>query len=203
MNMGVQMQGTAPLAFSIDALNRATDGQATAMMDRIVERSAWLARRAAEARPFRNADELATWLDAEVRSLPRDEALQLLCAHPELSPPDPSAMTFASQDEQGRLALLDLDALTSAEMTDLNRQYSRRHGYPFIVALHEHDDLKSVIAQFKRRIAADPTEELARALGQVVSVMKARLRRLTGVAQPSRDTEPKAIASANSNGGSS
>jgi hypothetical protein len=30
-------------------------------------------------------------------------------------------MTFASQDQQGRLALLDLDALTSAEMTDLNR----------------------------------------------------------------------------------
>lgn len=71
------------------------------------------------------------------------------------------------------------------------------------MALHEHDDLKSVIAQFKRRIAADPTEELACALGQVVSVMKARLRRLTGVAQPPRDTEPKAIASANLDGGSS
>lgn len=197
------MHSTAPLAFSIDALNRATIGQATAMMDRIVERSAWLAHRAAEARPFRNAEELAAWLDTEVRSLSRDEALQLLCAHPELSPPDPAAMTSASQTEQGRLDLLDLDAVTSAELTDLNRQYSRRHGYPFIVALHEHEDLESVIAQFKRRIATDPGEELACALGQVVSVMKARLLRLTGTAQPSQGIRPRAIASASSESGAS
>lgn len=194
------MQGTAPLAFSIDALNRATGGQATAMMDRIVERSTWLAHRAAEARPFRDAEDLATWLDTEVRSLSRDEALQLLCAHPELSPPDPSVMTSTSQKEQGRLDLLNLDAVTAAEMADLNRQYSRRHGYPFIVALHEHEDLESVITQFEHRIEADPSEEMARALGQVVSVMKARLQRLTGAAQASREMEPKAVASANSEG---
>jgi OHCU decarboxylase len=192
------MQGTTPLAFSIDALNRATNGQATAMMDRIVERSTWLADRAAEARPFRNAEDLATWLETEVRSLPRDEALQLLCAHPELSPPDPSAMTSASQNEQGRLHLLDLDAGTAADLADLNRQYSRRHGYPFIVALHEHDDLESVIDQFGRRIAAEPDEELAFALEQVVSVMKARLLSLTEPARTARRAARSAVASASS-----
>ncbi|MXQ07835.1 2-oxo-4-hydroxy-4-carboxy-5-ureidoimidazoline decarboxylase [Alphaproteobacteria bacterium GH1-50] len=194
------MQGTAPLAFSIDALNRATSGQATAMMDRIVERSTWLAHRAAQARPFRNADDLAAWLDTEVRSLSRDEALHLLCAHPELSPPDPSNMTSASQSEQGRLDLLALDAVAAAELTDLNRQYSRRHGYPFIIALHEHDSLESVIAQFESRIAAEPGEELARALDQVVSVMKARLKKLTGTDRSSRELEPTTVTSANSDG---
>ena len=194
------MQDIAPLAFSIDALNRATDGQATAMMDRIVERSTWLADRAAEARPFRNAEDLATWLETEVRNLQRDEALQLLCAHPELSPSDPSVMTPASKNEQGRLHLFDLDAGTAADLADLNRQYSRRHGYPFIVALHEHDDLESVIDQFERRIAADPGEELARALGQVVSVMKARLVRLTKPSRPERRAGPGAVASVGSEG---
>ena len=194
------MQGTAPLAFSIDALNRATNGQATAMMDRIVERSTWLAHRAAQARPFKNADDLAAWLDAEVRSLSRDEALHLLCAHPELSPPDPSTLTSASQSEQGRLDLLALDAVTAAELTELNRQYSRRHGFPFIIALHEHEDLESVIAQFESRIAAERSEELARALGQVVSVMKARLRELTGTGQASREVEPATGSSVNSDG---
>lgn len=194
------MQDIAPLAFSIDALNRATNGQATAMMDRIVERSTWLADRAAEARPFRNAEDLASWLETEVRNLPRDEALQLLCAHPELSPPDPSVMTSASQSEQGRLHLLNLDAGAAAELADLNRQYSRRHGYPFVVALHEHDDLQSVIDQFERRIAADPGEELPRALGQVVSVMKARLHRLTEPAPPSRGSGLRAVAKAGSAG---
>ena len=187
------MQDIAPLAFSIDALNRASVGQATAMLDRIVERSAWLADRAAEARPFADAEDLATWLETEVRGLPREEALQLLCAHPELSPPDPSAMTPASQSEQGRLHLLTLEHGTAAALAELNRQYSRRHGYPFIVALHEHDDLDSVLDQLARRIAADPGEELACALGQVVSVMKARLRRLTAPG-------PTAVASADTVG---
>jgi 2-oxo-4-hydroxy-4-carboxy--5-ureidoimidazoline (OHCU) decarboxylase len=107
-------------------------------------------------------------------------------------------MTSASQNEQGRLHLLDLDAGTAADLADLNRQYSRRHGYPFIVALHEHDDLESVIDQFERRIAADPDEELAFALEQVVSVMKARLLRLTEPARTARRAARSAVASASS-----
>lgn len=179
------MHGTTPLAFSIQALNRATDGQATAMMDRIVERSTWLAQRAALARPFSTHDELAAWIDTEVRSLPRNEALQLLCAHPELSPPDPLAMTTSSQKEQGRLDLLSLDAKTAGELEDLNRQYMRRHGYPFIIALHEHQSLAGVFDQLRRSISTDPDEELERSLGQVVSVMKARLTLLREATQSS------------------
>ena len=177
------MQDQTPLAFSIAALNRASDSQAAAMMDRIVERSAWLAHRAAQARPFRDRADLARWLEAEVRSLSRDDAVMLLCAHPELAPPEPSAMTHASQDEQGRLRLLDPDPALAQRLADLNRRYMRRHGYPCVIALHAQDSLAGVIAQFEDRIATEDAEaELARSLGEVVSVMTARLARLTGAA---------------------
>ncbi len=194
------MQGTAPHNFSIQAFNRATTDQATAMMDRIVERSAWLARRAAEARPFGTAEELAAWIDTEVRSLTKDEALQLLCAHPELSPPDPSTMSRASQTEQGRLRLLDLDQETATALAGLNRRYTRRHGYPLIVALHEHAEFGSVLDQFDLRISADPDEELKRSLGQVVSVMKARLSRLTDNSSKPREALQAEVAGANVGG---
>jgi 2-oxo-4-hydroxy-4-carboxy-5-ureidoimidazoline decarboxylase len=178
------MQEPASPAFSIASLNRATDSQAAAMMDRIVERSAWLAHRAAEARPFRDAEDLAAWIDAEVRSLSRDEAVQLLCAHPELSPPDPTAMTHASQNEQDRLSLLEPGPDLAERLSDLNRRYMRRHGYPFVIALHAQNDLAQVIAQFESRIEADADEELDRSLGEVVSVMKARLAQLVGTGRP-------------------
>lgn len=194
------MQSAAPHNFSIQAFNRATTDQATAMMDRIVERSAWLGRRAADARPFGNAGDLAAWIDAEVRSLAKDEALQLLCAHPELSPPEPSTMTLASQTEQGRLDLLDLDRETATALTELNRRYTRRHGYPLIVALHEHEDFAAVIDQFERRISADPDEELNRSLGQVISVMKARLTRLTDTSRRRGTPAVKDAASVGSSG---
>lgn len=172
------MQESAPLSFSIGSLNRASESQAAAMMDRVVERSAWLAHRAAAARPFRDEADLAGWLEAEVRSLPRDDAIALLCAHPELSPPDPAAMTRASQSEQGRLNLLAPDPGVATRLADLNHRYLRRHGYPFVIALHAQTDLSAVLAEFERRLAAEPGEELARSLGEVVSVMRARLARL-------------------------
>jgi OHCU decarboxylase len=174
------MIGDQPYSFSIDALNRADENQAAAIMDRIVERSAWLAHRAAAARPFRDVDDLSSWLEAEVRGLAKDEAIQLLCAHPELSPPDPQLMTHASQREQGRLHLLGPDEELATKLADLNRRYIRRHGYPFVIALHAHSDLADVIAQFEERLAADHDQELIRSLGEVVSVMTARLAEASG-----------------------
>lgn len=180
-----------PKTFSIDALNRAGSKQATAMMDRIVERSAWLALRAASARPFRDMAHLAAWLDAEVRGLSRDEAMQLLCAHPELSPPRPETMTQASQREQGRLDLLGPDADLSKRLADLNSRYLRRHGFPFIIALHARQNLRDVLAEFEERLGADPEEELTRSLGEVVSVMKARLAQtITPAAKTKASPEP-------------
>ncbi|MGA9254618.1 MAG: 2-oxo-4-hydroxy-4-carboxy-5-ureidoimidazoline decarboxylase [Roseobacter sp.] len=178
------MHTPAPLAFSIRALNRATDSQAAAMMDRIVERSAWMAHRAAEARPFSDVEDLERWLEAEVRGLSHDEAVMLLNAHPELAPPEPLEMTDASQSEQRRLRLLDPDPNLARRLADLNSRYQQRHGYPFVIALHARKDLTEVLAQFESRISAeDSDEELARSLGEVVSVMKARLALLTRVSR--------------------
>lgn len=176
------MRDTTPHKFSIEALNRASASQAVAILDRIVERSVWLAQRAAAARPFGDVADLADWLEAEVRNLPHDEAVQLLCAHPELSPPDPAAMTQASQLEQGRLQLLEADTALSTQLADLNRQYQRTHGYPFVIALHAQSSINSVIEDFNKRLEADADEELSRSLGEVVSVMRARLTKLSGIA---------------------
>lgn len=181
------MRDTTPHKFSIEALNRASESQAVAILDRIVERSVWLAQRAAAARPFRDVAHLADWLDAKVRNLPRDEAIQLLCAHPELSPPDPAAMTQASQLEQGRLQLLGPDTDLSKQLADLNRQYQRIHGYPFVIALHAQSSIVDVITEFKSRLEVAPDEELARSLGEVVSVMRERLTKLSGIALKEAD----------------
>ncbi|WP_425090855.1 2-oxo-4-hydroxy-4-carboxy-5-ureidoimidazoline decarboxylase [Tropicimonas sp. S265A] len=181
------MPEPAPLAFSIAALNKATASQAAAMIDRIVERSAWLAHRAAAARPFGGGDDLAAWLEAEIHSLSRDKAVEFLCAHPELSPPDPATITAASRREQQRLRLLDPDPDLADRLSDLNRRYVRRHGYPFVIALHAHKDIEDVLTQFEQRLGTDHDEELTRSLKEVVSVMRARLARLIDLSTDARD----------------
>ena len=172
------MSHATPLTFTIEALNRASETQAAAMMDRIVERSAWLAHRAAAARPFRDSAHLAAWLASEVRGVSPERSVEFLCAHPELAPPAPETMTNASQSEQGRLGLMDPAPEVAARLADLNRQYMRRFGYPFVIALHAQPDLAAVFAQFEDRLSGEPEAERSRALEQVISVMTARLNRL-------------------------
>ncbi len=174
------MTGMSSPPFSIRALNRASVPEAADMMDRIVERSDWLAARAVIARPFADAAALARWLRHEVLSLPRQDAVLLLRAHPELAPPAPAAMTPASQHEQGRLSLLEPAPDLARTLARLNAAYRDKHGFPFVIALHAQPDMDAVLAQFECRLAADTREELIWSLGEVVSVMTARLADLTG-----------------------
>ena len=110
---------------------------------------------------------------------PRDR-LRLLRAHPELAPPAPQAMTPASQGEQARLDLASPATEVASRLERLNRQYTARFGYPFIIALHAVTDEDAVFAQFESRLAHEPREEVCRALDEVVSVVTARLSGLTG-----------------------
>lgn len=173
------MSETHKAPFSIRALNRAPAPQALDMMDRIVERSDWLAARAVTARPFADADALGRWLEREVTDLPRQDAILLLQAHPDLAPAAPAAMTLASQSEQGRMSLLNPTQELAEALTRLNAQYRAKHGFPFVIALHAQPDMDAVLAIFLSRLASDTTEELSRSLHEVVSVMKARLAHLT------------------------
>ena len=190
---GDYMTDAATSAFSIDRLNAADAGAANVLMEDIFERSPWLARRAVAARPFAGPDALAAWIEAEVLGLPQNEALRLLRAHPELAPPRPETMTAASQAEQGQLGLTMPATEAADRLARLNRAYAERHGFPFVIALHAQAHLGAVLAQFESRLANETEAELARALGEVVSVMKARLARLTFAAAAGTPPRPASI----------
>lgn len=164
-------------AFTITALNSAPDAQAARMLDTILERSPWLAQRVARARPFADPTAIGDAIAAAIDALSTSEQLLLLRAHPELAPPAPDTMTAASQDEQARLRLSRPAARTAAALHDLNRRYRARHGFPFIVALHEVSDTDDVVARFAAGLERDTGTEIARALDAVVSVARARLAR--------------------------
>lgn len=164
-------------AFTITALNSAPDAQAARMLDTILERSPWLAQRVALARPFADLTAVGDAIAAEIATLSTPEQMRLLRAHPELAPPAPDAMTAASQDEQARLRLSRPAEETAAALRELNQRYRARHGFPFIVALHEISDTDAVVARFAASLDRDTDAEMTRALDAVVSVARARLAR--------------------------
>jgi len=106
----------------------------------------------------------------------RRQRLGVLNAHPDLAGKLAAAgqLTADSTSEQ---AGAGLDLLTDAERTmfqDLNAQYVARHGFPFIIAVKDHDKA-SILAAFQRRIDNDRAVEFETACRQVERIAQLRL----------------------------
>ncbi|MEM9973425.1 MAG: allantoinase PuuE [Pseudomonadota bacterium] len=163
-----------PSALDCDAFVAAYGG--------IFEYSPWIAARAhglelgaahdtaaglhnALARIFRSADEV--------------ERLSVLKMHPDLAGKLAAAkrLTAESTAEQ---ASAGLDALTDHEratFTRMNANYTEKFGFPFIIAVRDHDKA-GILAAFEARIAHDPAAEFAEACRQVERIAYLRLKDL-------------------------
>ncbi|MFV1496573.1 allantoinase PuuE [Phaeobacter sp. JH20_02] len=146
----------------------------------IFEHSPWIAERAhgLELGPAHDrAAGLHNALCRMFRSASEAERLGVLTAHPDLAGKLAAAkrLTAESTSEQ---ASAGLDALTDAErtrFTQLNSAYVEKHGFPFIIAVRDHDKT-SILAAFERRIANDRDSEFAEACRQVERIAEFRLR---------------------------
>jgi OHCU decarboxylase len=110
------------------------------------------------------------------RSASEDERLGVLRAHPDLAGKLAAAkrLTAESTSEQ---ASAGLDALTDAErarFSELNAAYVEKHGFPFIIAVRDHDKA-SILQAFVRRIENDRATEFDEACRQVERIAEFRL----------------------------
>jgi OHCU decarboxylase len=148
----------------------------------IFEHSPWIAERAfdLELGPAHDAAlGLHNALCRMFRSASEAERLGVLTAHPDLAGKLAAAkrLTAESTSEQ---ASAGLDALTDAEresFTQLNTAYVEKHGFPFIIAVRDHDKA-SILAAFERRIENDRDTEFSEACRQVERIAEFRLKDL-------------------------
>ncbi|MFS4582240.1 allantoinase PuuE [Phaeobacter sp. C3_T13_0] len=146
----------------------------------IFEHSPWIAARAhgLELGPAHDrAAGLHNALSRMFRSASEDERLGVLTAHPDLAGKLAAAkrLTAESTSEQ---ASAGLDALTDEErmrFTQLNTAYVEKHGFPFIIAVRDHDK-SAILAAFERRIDHDRETEFAEACRQVERIAEFRLQ---------------------------
>jgi chitin deacetylase len=151
----------------------------TARFGGVFEHSPWIAERA-HALELSPAHDSAAGLHSALarmfRSASEAERLAVLTAHPDLAGKLAAAkqLTPESTAEQ---AGAGLDALTDAErarFTALNDAYVAKHGFPFIIAVREHDK-PGILAAFETRIANDRATEFAAASAQVERIAALRL----------------------------
>ena len=100
----------------------------------------------------------------------------VITAHPDLAGKLAQAkrLTAESTAEQ---ASAGLDALTDEEratFSALNDDYQAKFGFPFIIAVRDHDKT-SILAAFRARLASDRDTEFATACRQVERIAEIRL----------------------------
>ena len=103
--------------------------------------------------------------------------LAVLRAHPDLAGKLAVAkkLTQASNDEQ---AAAGLDALTDQERNSfetLNQNYTRKHSFPFIIAVRENTKT-GILKAFKKRLENNTEIEFETACKQVERIAKLRLQ---------------------------
>lgn len=146
----------------------------------VYEHSPWVAERALAKRPFANRAALVAAMQSVVSEAPREAQLALIRAHPELAGREVATGRLTAQPpgEQARLGINALNRTEFKRMSELNRRYRDRHGFPCIVALALHPSRESVFAEFERRIGNETEAEIALALDQVGHIARGRLEKL-------------------------
>ena len=126
-------------------------------------RTRFVERLAAERDPLTKAHTL-------VHELPYEEKKEILDAHPAIG--QRAGLSARSAAEQGT----DADPAVLAELTRLNAEYERRHGFRFVVFVNRRpkDEILEVL---ESRIDRRSEDELETALGELVAIAADRWRR--------------------------
>jgi 2-oxo-4-hydroxy-4-carboxy-5-ureidoimidazoline decarboxylase len=158
---------------TIEYLNAMDQSSFTELLGGIFEHSPWVAHGAWASRPF---DSAAHLLDAMMRVVqleaPDDKVSALIRAHPDLAArirltPD------SAREQQGA----GLDSLTPEEFaafSELNRAYTGKFGFPFILAVRgmNKTDIRQAMLE---RMEESPDSERETALRQIRKIAGFRL----------------------------
>ena len=145
----------------------------------IFEHSAWIADNAYDYE-LSYAHDTATGLHNALcrafRSAPKELRLKVLMAHPDLAGKLAQAKRLTSESTSEQ-ASAGMDSLTDNErkiFTQLNLTYVKKHGFPFIIAVRDHNKA-SILSAFKTRINNDGDTEFLEACKQVERIAEFRL----------------------------
>jgi len=164
------------VALTLADINRMSAEDFRQALGGVFEHSPWIAERAWSARPFGSVEALHVAMTRVVSAASRDERLALLRAHPDLAGRAARAgdLSAASRVEQAGAGLDRLSGEEYERFGRLNAGYRAKFGFPFIIAVRQHDKA-AILAAFERRLAHTVETEMEAALAQVFAIARLRL----------------------------
>ncbi|MHC1549785.1 2-oxo-4-hydroxy-4-carboxy-5-ureidoimidazoline decarboxylase [Phyllobacterium sp. K27] len=161
---------------TLDELNKANTEEFIAALGGIFEHSPWVPEGVAHMRPFASVEQLHGAMVTVVDKAGQIAQLGLIRAHPDLAgkAARQGKLTTSSTSEQKGAGL---DRLTDEEFDEfhtLNNAYQSRFGFPFILAVRDHDK-HSIMVAFRKRLENNSGKEVLEALHQIGQIARFRL----------------------------
>ncbi|WP_128102151.1 2-oxo-4-hydroxy-4-carboxy-5-ureidoimidazoline decarboxylase [Paenibacillus sp. DCT19] len=138
----------------------------------LFEESPWVAELSWPTRPFDSFEQMMKVMTSMVLVSNEDVQLQLLRKHPDLGAR--IRMSNHSVKEQSGAGLDHLTEAQYNELRELNREYTSRFGFPFILAVKGHT-ADSILEAIRQRNRRSPEEEFHSALKEVFKIASIRL----------------------------
>jgi len=162
--------------FSISSLNSLPEEEFVQTLGGIFEKSPWVAQAASSGRPYATRGALRAAMVGAVESAGAGPLLDLIRAHPDLGARlrDRAALTPESLREQGGAGLFSIDDSELDRLRDLNKSYSEKFGFPFIICARL-SSLDTIFESIERRLHNSRDAELAEAWRQIQKIAELRL----------------------------
>jgi 2-oxo-4-hydroxy-4-carboxy-5-ureidoimidazoline decarboxylase len=153
---------------TLDELNARDRRGFVVALGGVFEDSPWVAEAAWPRHPFSTLDALYRAMVDAVRGADQDTQLALIRAHPELAGKAAvgGQLTADSKAEQSGAGLNQCSAQEFARLQELNRAYSTKFGFPFIIAV-KGLDRAAIIERFTERLERDRATEFEESLEQI------------------------------------
>ena len=156
----------------IEKFNKLSKTEFISIFGNIFEKTEWIAEKCYDLKPYNNLDELVLKMMEIFESAKKEKHLEILNSHPSLAVE--KKLTDDSKNEQKGANLNQCTEEEFVEFKKLNKEYKKKFGFPFIIAV-KGKNKEEILNNFRQRIINDINLEFEEAKKQVKKIANFRL----------------------------
>ena len=160
---------------SIDKINQLTKNDFIDIFGNVFEKTYWIADKTFNLKPYKNFNELLSTFFKVYENISKEDFLKIFNAHPELAVE--KKLTDDSRKEQSNASLNQCSDQEFIEFKELNVNYKKKFGFPFIVAV-KGKKKEEILENFRQRFTNDTKKEFNEAKEQVKKIATFRLEEI-------------------------
>ena len=162
----------------INKINELPKSEFIKVFGNIFESSSWISEELYKLKPFDGFEELSTKILDIFENATKESQIKILRAHPDLANKTKiGSLTTDSKNEQNSAGLDKCTPDEFGEFKNLNFEYKKKFGFPFIFAVKDKSKLE-ILTSFRKRISCDINVEFEEAKKQVKKIAYLRLNEI-------------------------